>query len=59
MNDEIDIDDLDGEKFEKLDEDTQDDIKSELTERFLDDPDDALAQAEELGIDQEELFDNL
>ena len=59
MDDKIDVDELNEEKFEVLDEDTQEDIKAELVERFLDDPDDVLSTADELGISEDEIFDNL
>lgn len=57
--DDIDIDELDSEKFEALDEDSQDEVVEELAERFLDDPDGILEEADELGISEDEIFDNL
>ncbi len=57
--DDIDIAELDSEKFEALDEDTQEEVVEELAERFLDDPDGVLEEADELGISEDEIFDNL
>lgn len=58
-DDDIDIDELDLEKFEALDEDAQEEVKAELAERFFDDPDEVLGKAEELGISGEEILDEL
>lgn len=59
QNDDVDVDELDSEKFEALDEDSQDEVVEELAERFLDDPDGVLEEADELGISEDEIFDNL
>jgi hypothetical protein len=59
MDDEIDVDELDSDRFESLDDDSKDEVVEELAEKFLDDPDEALSQAEELGIDEDEIYDNL
>lgn len=58
-DEDIDIDELDAEKFEALDENAQDEVKAGLAERLFDDPDEVLAKAEELGISGEEIFDEL
>jgi len=58
-DDDIDIAELDSEQFEALDEDTQEEVVEKLAERFLDDPDGVLEEADELGISEDEIFDNL